>query len=529
MKALIVDDERHVVDAIQLLVPWRDLGITEIFTACSVPEACDILDAEQPDIAIVDVVIEDRLGMEVLAHINTQQMATKSLVISGHDNYQYLRAMFMLGSVDYLLKPIVPEEIVDAVRKAVEQVQQAAPKGRRGFGVDRQIKQLFPDHQHSLFRKLFQNDLRSAAYRELCQTNRHVQEAQNCLVLNATGLFLPIHDEDYVIELSSFLNGLQRHLENTNSGTLFQQNQPTPDVVILLYHDFDAALQYIREACMQFNREHGSWFYLGCSAYQPFADGIEEAWSQARTASDQFPLYVSHPVLEYTADQQLIRVPYHLQEENRFFSALLVGQKESFDEALDQWMDSMLSKLTRCRGSLRCLWDAFLSLHEKWSNYFAIPDENLPYNALAALYHYDWDKTVAELREYFRQKLWNLHLVHVENRSTGSWTREVADYLELNYAKKFHQQECADLFHLNKDYMCRHFKEVYGVGMVNYLNAIRIRKAKELLLHTNLQVQEIADRVGYFDNKYFSRQFKKETGQTPAEFRSGQPRPEQEA
>lgn len=55
--------------------------------------------------------------------------------------------------------------------------------------------------------------------------------------------------------------------------------------------------------------------------------------------------------------------------------------------------------------------------------------------------------------------------------------------------------------------------------MAKYLNNIRIRKAKELLRTTDLQIQEIADQVGYFDSKYFSRQFKTATGMTPAQYR----------
>ena len=96
----------------------------------------------------------------------------------------------------------------------------------------------------------------------------------------------------------------------------------------------------------------------------------------------------------------------------------------------------------------------------------------------------------------------------------------MAEYLELNYAQKFHQQECADLFHVNKDYMSRHFREVYGVGMITYLMEIRLRKAKELLGSSDMQIQEIADRVGFFDVKYFSAQFKKATGMTPSAYRT---------
>ena len=96
---------------------------------------------------------------------------------------------------------------------------------------------------------------------------------------------------------------------------------------------------------------------------------------------------------------------------------------------------------------------------------------------------------------------------------------KVVDFLELNYMRRLSQQECADYFHMNKDYLSRAFKKHTGIGMAKYLNNIRIRKAQELLKSTDLQVMEIADQVGYFDSKYFSRQFKLATGMTPAQYR----------
>ena len=57
--------------------------------------------------------------------------------------------------------------------------------------------------------------------------------------------------------------------------------------------------------------------------------------------------------------------------------------------------------------------------------------------------------------------------------------------------------------------------------MAKFLNDLRIREAQNLLLNTDLQIQEIADRVGYFDAKYFSQQFRKSLGMSPNQFRQG--------
>ena len=52
-------------------------------------------------------------------YINDQNLNTKAVVISGHDDFQYVRAMFILGAVEYLLKPIEQDKLEEAVLKAL--------------------------------------------------------------------------------------------------------------------------------------------------------------------------------------------------------------------------------------------------------------------------------------------------------------------------------------------------------------------------------------------------------------------------
>lgn len=525
MKVLIVDDERHVVDAILLLVPWENLGITQTLTAYNVPQAIELLDRERPEIAIVDVVIEDRMGSEVLNHINARKMSTKVVVISGHDDYQYIRAMFVLGGVDYLLKPIEPDGIIAAVEKAVRQARCESGRSGRDFGVDQQVKRLLPDHQHGLFRKLFRQELRDAAYAELCQTNRRVLEAKSCVVLFSDGMFLPVGREEYLLQLSRFLNALQRELESANCGTLFQQNQPAPDIVILLYADYDRMLGRISAACESFASKEGFPVRFGQSQPLSFPEGIPEALRQARLAAGT--LNGAEPAVRmvYENGMQPQRVPVDIQKENRLFSALLLGDRELLERSLDDWLSFLSGGVGRDQGSLRWLWESFRSLYVKWGRYFASRSEHFRYERevqaglLAEIYDRDWNRTMRQLREQLLDRLWEMQRQKELCTESGDGMRRIADYLELNYGQKLRQQDLADLFHLNKDYMCRRFKETFGEGMVNYLNGVRIRRAQELLVDSDLQIQEIADEVGFFDTKYFSRQFKKETGSTPAEYR----------
>jgi two-component system response regulator YesN len=74
----------------------------------------------------------------------------------------------------------------------------------------------------------------------------------------------------------------------------------------------------------------------------------------------------------------------------------------------------------------------------------------------------------------------------------------------------------------NASYVSRIFKLETGIGFAQYLTEIRMKAAKEKLLETELTVVEISRRVGYWDEKYFSKLFKREIGITPTEFRNKQ-------
>ena len=63
------------------------------------------------------------------------------------------------------------------------------------------------------------------------------------------------------------------------------------------------------------------------------------------------------------------------------------------------------------------------------------------------------------------------------------------------------------------------FKDIYGISISDYILDKKIEKAKELLLNTNDTAKQIAEKVGYPDNRYFYVVFKKKTGETADSFR----------
>jgi AraC-like DNA-binding protein len=96
----------------------------------------------------------------------------------------------------------------------------------------------------------------------------------------------------------------------------------------------------------------------------------------------------------------------------------------------------------------------------------------------------------------------------------------VIEYLDNNYSLKYDRVELSRKFGLNEDYMGQLFKKVTGLNISSYINTNKINAAKSLLAGTNSKIIDIAYHVGFDNLTHFHRQFKKQTGCTPNEYRT---------
>ncbi|MFO7171771.1 MAG: AraC family transcriptional regulator [Bacillota bacterium] len=92
-------------------------------------------------------------------------------------------------------------------------------------------------------------------------------------------------------------------------------------------------------------------------------------------------------------------------------------------------------------------------------------------------------------------------------------------YVRHHYHSPCRLEEVARAVHLSPFHFSRLFKKRTGMTFGQYLTAERVERARQLLLHSNLPIDEVARRVGYHKTGHFSRKFREQTGMTPSEYR----------
>ncbi len=105
------------------------------------------------------------------------------------------------------------------------------------------------------------------------------------------------------------------------------------------------------------------------------------------------------------------------------------------------------------------------------------------------------------------------------NKKENQGIKRAVEYITQNYGEDISLEDVAEHIKINPSYLCVLFKKNIGMTFSQFLNKVRIDKAKQLLENTEYSVMEIAVACGFSDQSYFTKVFKKYTGVTPKKYR----------
>lgn len=118
-KLMIIDDEPDIIDGLKLLIDWTKFKISNIETANGVFEAVDKALDFLPNIVICDIRLNDGWGYEIIQKFNQLNINSNFIMMSGYDDFNYVRNSMVQGAKEYLLKPIEKIKLEQALEKII--------------------------------------------------------------------------------------------------------------------------------------------------------------------------------------------------------------------------------------------------------------------------------------------------------------------------------------------------------------------------------------------------------------------------
>ena len=154
-KTLFVDDERLIREGISNLIDWERITGQELTLAENAKVALKYLEHEKYEIVISDIYMQDMNGIELAKCIKGKWPDVVVIFLSAYEYFDYARKAIEAGVFKYLLKPVIPEELEDAVNEAISQVKINEETKKR---IDHS-QEVLEDYQRELKKNLWKDIL----------------------------------------------------------------------------------------------------------------------------------------------------------------------------------------------------------------------------------------------------------------------------------------------------------------------------------------------------------------------------------
>lgn len=512
---IVVDDESLIrKGTIKKLEALNDY-ITCAGEAANGNEALTLIAQSNPDIIITDMNMPIMDGTQFLPLLAETYPDKRLIVISGYKDFEYTRHAISAKAIDYILKPFSKEEIQATVKKAMKQIEDKdallskidlseAEKERARYEYDIQMlknmilgyhiastsissKRLkFIETTHdfvlitirsssSLMEESMQNFLLENGFGDLAIYLQHI----HCNNLGFLILFIPEQAAISVEDLcKQVVNSLYAHLSTQNIDSFFGISNTHTDLNSL-NKAFSEDVMALNSREIISSKRYTFYHYVSneplaidWKKYDEFLFRIESGMTtQVKNLLEDLFLYVKS--LKHAT---LSDVKYYCFQ-------LADSAKLIMSEYLEQVNTSTVS------ASMQNILNTMFSLDE--------------------------------LRQYYEQFFTNISEI-LKSKSiyaSNDVIEKMQIYAKRNYYKNLNVEFLSSLFYMNRSYCSHLFKEKTGINFVDFVNQIRIEKAKELLKNTDKKMYQVSKAVGYDNVKYFFRIFKKLEGITPEQYR----------
>ncbi len=507
-KLLIADDEKNIRLGLKAMIEREYPGAYSIRLAADGRRALEEHGREPADILLTDIRMPHVDGIELIRRLAELGNPPVLLILSGYDDFQYAKEAIKHKVKEYLLKPIVREDLFAALNKAVAELDERealrdrlgeTDKYRDGMRINslRHIWSapgLSPEEVEPLARDADLRDYESGYYVGILDTSGHERNAiKGMEYLGAFGKDEPnvcLEDkEGRIVVLAAreeLLTGMVRELSfaSGSSGTFsaglsgrgeglgqlkikYEEARHALKYRLLLGRSNDALIRYDQLAFR--DRDY------------PVPSGtIGRLANMMGTDRDK---EMKALLQELFAADALARADIgYFEEVGRLLNESI------FDQVFHTYGEASVEiiKMYKQAGSLY--------------NFAHIQD-----------YIHCVQKLLLGLNDFIR----HLRSIHVDRKDMD----RALEYIQANYDKDLNMAMVSNYVSLNYTYFSQAFKEFVGVSFVQYLKNVRIEKAKELLATTELKVMDISERAGFDNTKHFNRVFRETVGVTPLEFR----------
>lgn len=535
MRLLIAEDELWLRKRLVSTIDWSSYGISEVYEAEDGGEALEIALKEKPDIVITDIRMPELSGIDLMKKLNENSIFSKMIVVSGYDDFEYAQGALRMGAINYLLKPVDEEELLDSVKRCVEELKKEKNKetvfDKQSAASEMLMEHIYEDLIFETSEKRTEELLQKLSRKEIGFP------FQSAAVVN-----MQVREHTFFVndkvksDMWSVYQWLRRNLQEDCYECQYLDMRGSQIVLLLFGDDLEAKfmervenwVQLILEALQK--KLNISLFMAAGDVTDDFS-GIHRSYEMAqkkikeKRAEEKRILALRNQETEQELNTRFDDV-YGEYDFKLLIKEIRNGDSEKAQTELQAILQSSSRRLQSAdmmklqlfyMNFINRIAGACLPECEAYADELAMQCMTV----MRELIYIGSDTIVTEMWDCLRKFVEKLVEVYQENNGKRKhWMiDQVLQYVEENYNTALSTRDIAGRFFMNTSYFSKLFHEQMGCTFSNYLINVRVEKAKMMLTQTNMKLYDIAEAVGYTNVQYFSTIFKEKEGLTPSAFR----------
>lgn len=491
MKALIVEDELLARVGMRSLIDWEALGITLLEDAQDGREALERLEKEHPDIMLLDLNIPEISGLELLEIIRKRRINVKTVVVSCYDDFKRVKTAMKLGAVDYIRKfGLSREELIAALANLTEnpaEVLPELPKSVAQIGQEsRQRIQNIPEEYwkgccvsfYMLWK--YAEEMGDMKIVEAIAAQYYQKLGRQSLCLSYEGKLL-------------FL--MKEQSSREEAAALLKQIAP-----------FVSNRCFIGITPYEYEGKDHKFFIRIANSIEAY--GFYDSSDEILVFRDALPIRLQLPFDEASCMERLER---GIQKMSR----------EDIMEVLEELFGRIAADPYVSVNLVKKLMIEILSRFSDKAGQLGGAIEEI--EAGGSYKHYQriiYMTSFEDMRRWWTEFVsgFTMQFFTRQKCSESDIIQSALDYIEENLDKTIQLSDVARHIGVSEPYLSSYFKRNMNENFIPYVNRQKIRRAKQLLGEGKM-VYQVADLLGYENNTYFSKVFKKMEGMTPDEYR----------
>lgn len=532
-KMIIADDEWNVREGLKEVVNWEGLGIEIIALAANGQEAYDLCLSLQPDILLTDIRMPMIDGLEASARLKEAMPQLRIIIISGIQDFNYVKTALKLEADGYLLKPIKLEELTETVSQVVASMEEERARKLQMERLEQNLKESMP-----VLKEKFMADLLTGIFKNGEEIRRKL--AFFLISLDKGGpwkaaLFqmddyeeaVKLYSEKYRNLLSfSVRNIMDDILNNRNNGVavtlkedeyavLFSSSQSEevriPNICQDIIQSISAYLKIPMSAGLGNRVENLTELYLSCQ--------------EARSAVE-YKFFTGRNSLVDIRDIGSARMTLDLNamydEQAKVIQMMRLGDTENARRKTGELLASLCANRTVPVGYVQSTCVELVTLASK--SFLELGEEletaglSLP-EMIRDIYCQDNAGELTELVQRYLDQL-TLYMANRHKSKNSATIKKIKEIIAAKYMENLTVARISEEVFLSPNYISLVFKKETGESVTEYLTKVRMEAAMALLLDQDLKILDISEMVGYENATYFSTVFKKYTGLHPQKYRS---------